>query len=115
MQCRSSNNFALSSIFHPTELGQSVEEVWISPAQILQDELGGLSLTSSRFTRDHETLVELIVLQVPEGCLSQGEHMGLQSSDLLSVIFEDICLQEKSINIVAWSGSGPMIILRMSD
>ena len=71
------------------------------PAEILQDELGGLSFASSRFSRDHQTLVELIVLQVPEGCFSQGEHMGLQSSDLLSVIFEDICLQEKSINIVA--------------
>ena len=58
------------------------------PAEILQDELGGLGLARAGLARDDEALVGAVALQVPVGGLGQREHVGLEVPDLAAVVLE---------------------------
>ena len=58
------------------------------PAEILQDELGGLGLARAGLARDDEALVGAVALEVPVGGLGQREHVGLEVADLAAVVLE---------------------------
>lgn len=68
-------------------------------AQVLQDELGGLSLAGAALAGDHAGLVLVTRLQGRVRGLCQGEGVRLQQAQLLSVVLEHVLLRTADILI----------------
>ena len=68
--------------------------------QILQDELGRLGLPSPTLPTDDAGLVLHLVLQVRQGCLSCGKHMGRHVCHLPTTVLGNCVLQRKNATIL---------------
>ena len=63
--------------------------------QVLQDELGSLGLPSPTLPADDAGLVLHLVLQVSQGCLSGGKHVGRHICHLPTTVLGNCVLQRR--------------------
>lgn len=72
----------------------SLEDLLLNPSrntashctQVLEDELGGLSLACPTFPTDDARLVLHLILQVYQCCLGSGKHVGRQVCHLPTTV-----------------------------